>query len=142
MDTVLVASAQWILAAAIHSVHNPVVLLSVLLANVVMVRRLESVHQATIVLKVPVKNVDQMRKVLTNTKDALLVLSDGEMLLLLAHQLLQKEILAQVRQKSFVHVFCCLSKSCQSNETYKLLHFYSNLSWLCSCQLFFSFNRF
>jgi hypothetical protein len=35
-----------------------------------------------------------------------------------------------------------MSKSCQSNEMYKLLHFYSNLSWLFSCQLFFSFNRF
>lgn len=96
MDTVLVASAQWILAAAIHSVHHPVVILKVLLANVVMVHKVESVHQATIVLKVPVKNVDQTRKVLTQTKDALLVLSDGEMLLLLAHQIFQKEILAQI----------------------------------------------
>jgi hypothetical protein len=87
----------------------------VLLANVVMVRRLESVHQATIVLKVPVKNVDQTRKVLTQTKDALLVLSDGKMLLLLAHHLLQKEISAQVCQKKFfVHAFF-LFFFCQSH---------------------------
>lgn len=74
VDTVLAASAQWILAASIHRVQHPVILLKVLLANVVVVRMVESVHQATIVLKVLVKNVDQTRKVLTQTKDALLVL--------------------------------------------------------------------
>jgi hypothetical protein len=101
VDTVLVASAQWILAAAIHSVHHPAILLKVLLANVVGVRKVESVHQATIVLMwLGYKNVDQTRKVLTQTKDALLVLSDGKMLLLLAHQLFQKEILAQVLTKT------------------------------------------
>jgi hypothetical protein len=137
VDTVLVASAQWILAAAIHSVHHPAILLKLLLANVVGVRKVESVHQATIVsMWLGYKNVDQTRKVLTQTKDALLVLSDGEMLLLLAHQIFQKEILAQVRQKSFVHAFCFLSKSCQSHvKVMRCINFYTSILTFRGCFL-------
>jgi len=133
VDTVLVASAQQIHAATIHRVQNPVLLHKVLLA---IVGTQESVPPATIVLKVLVKNVDQTRKALTRTNDALLVLLDGKMLLLLAHHLLQKEISAQVCQKKFfVHAFFLfffcqshvkvMSKQCQSREMHTLLHFLS-----------------
>jgi hypothetical protein len=140
VDTVLVASAQQIHAATIHRVQNPVLLHKVLLA---IVGTQESVPPATIVLKVLVKNVDQTRKALTRTNDALLVLSDGKMLLLLAHHLLQKEISAQVCPKKvfcsrffFVFFVKVMSKSCQSHvKVMRCIHFYTSYLTFRGCFL-------